>query len=132
MFNCDQCNYKTKKEFWLIKHKNTNHGTMNENRDHLETGKSKCVSKEDKICPICGEAYRTETDVECNFKEKHLNEIDTRKHQTLSALVNIEAKETVLESETESLTIEEMDKLLDKYEVKMNEFDEFETSDDET
>ena len=73
MFNCDQCNYKTKKEFQLIKHKNTKHGTMNENRDHLETGKSKCVSKEDKICPICGEAYRTETDVECHFKEKTLD-----------------------------------------------------------
>ena len=90
------------------------------------------MSKEDKICPICGEAYRTETDVECHFKEKHLNEIDTRKHQTLSTLVNNEAKETLLESETESLTIEEMDKLLDKYEAKMNEFDEFETSEDET
>ena len=67
--------------------------------------------------------------MKCHFKE---NEINIRKHQTLSALVNIEAKETVLESETESLTMEELEKLLDKYEAKINEFDEFETSDNET
>ena len=60
-----------------------------------------------------------------------MNGVDNDKHQTLSDMINNEAKENVLESTTESLTTEELDKLLDEYEAKMDQFDAFENSDTE-
>ena len=56
-----------------------------------------------------------------------MNGIDNDKHKTLSDLINNEAKESGLESTKESLTTEELDKLLNKYEAKMDQFDNLKT-----
>ena len=108
LMKCSVCDYSCKRKGTLKKHINTKHPN---------------------ICPICGESFKTEAKVEIHFKERQMNRIDNNKHQRLSALINNEAKESVLESKTESLTTEELDNLLDKYESKMDQFDEFENSD---
>ena len=56
-----------------------------------------------------------------------MNGIDNDQHKTLSDLINNEAKESGLESTKESLTTEELDKLLNKYEAKMDQFDNLKT-----
>ena len=56
-----------------------------------------------------------------------MNGIEINKNKTLSALIKNEAKENILNSKTESLTMEEFD--IDRYETKMDQFDEFENSD---
>ena len=57
--------------------------------------------------------------------------INSNKHQALSALINNESKTSLLESSTESLTMEELDNILDNYESKMDQSDDFENSDTE-
>ena len=49
--------------------------------------------------------------------------IDTQQHQTLSALITTEAKETV-RSEHDEMTLDEYDKMLDKYEALYTTDDE--------
>ena len=49
------------------------------------------------------------------FQRKTYEWNDNGKHQTLSDLINNQAKESVFENTMESLTTEEVDKLLDKY-----------------
>ena len=46
-------------------------------------------------------------------------------------MINNESKTSLLESSTESLTMEELDNILDNYESKMDQSDDFENSDTE-
>ena len=45
-----------------------------------------------------------------------MNPIDNQQHQTRSALITNEAKETIVQSKNYEMTLDDSDKLLDKYE----------------
>ena len=47
----------------------------------------------------------------------HMNPIDHQQRQTLSALITNEAKEIIVDSKSEEMTLDDYDKLLDKYEA---------------
>ena len=62
-----------------------------------------------------------------------MNPIDSQQQQTLSALITDEAKEMIMQTKTDEMTIEEYDKLLDKYEaLYATDNEESENSNSET
>ena len=103
MFKCTDCGQNFKSQNTLENHVD---------REHKMQG-----IDNDKECPICGKVFITKETMQDHFKESHMNPIDIRKNQTLSDLITDEAKEIVIDSKTEEMTLEEYDKVLDKYEA---------------
>ena len=108
MFKCKECEPNFNSQSALEDHLN---------KYHLQSKSTDTQSHEDNTCPICSKGFMSKESMHDHFKESHMNPIDIRKNQTLSDLITDEAKEIVIESKTEEMTLEEYDKVLDKYEA---------------
>ena len=145
IFKCDICEYETENQVTLKKHKNTKHsmfkckecGQNSESKnaseehlkkDHVQSKPTFTKSDEDKICPICGKGFMAKEIMLEHFKV-HMNPIDPQQRQTLSALITNEAKEIIVDSKNEEMTLDDYDKLLDKYEALYPPTDDEESSD---
>ena len=147
VFKCDICNYKTKKDVTLKKHKNTKHGMFmckecgqycnsqraleeHYNKEHIQSSTTYTQFDEDNNCPICSKGFMSKQNMLDHIKEHHMNQIDTQQNQTLSALITTEAKANIVRSEHDEMTLDDYDKMLDKYEALYATDDE-ESSDSE-
>ena len=97
-------------------------------KDHVQSKQPYTKSDEDKSCPICGKCFMTREIMLEHFKV-HMNPIDPQQRQTLSALITNEAKEIIVDSKNEEMSIDDYDKLLDKYEALYPPTDDEESSD---
>ena len=96
MFKCKECEPNFNSQSALEDHLN---------KYHLQSKSTDTQSHEDNTCPICSKGFMSKESMHDHFKESHMNPIDTQKHQTLSAMITNEAKETIVRSEDDEMFI---------------------------